>query len=269
MITGGTYWQQAMPGDFAVVGDPIGHSWSPRIHQAAYQALGLNLRYEAIHVPREEFNEAMASLQELGYRGVNVTLPLKLEAYAWAESADAECRKFESANTIELATRRATNTDGQGFLDSLGSLKVPAQGRVLLLGAGGTAQSLARVLTEAGYELAIYNRTASKAESLADKVGAEFLAQPSVAGFDLILNTTSAGLSNDSMDIPWGQPKPGALVYDVIYGDLPSPLLREAALAGFRTVDGRYMLVAQAARSFEWWLQQPAPREAMMQAVTS
>lgn len=256
-----------MPTDFAVVGDPIGHSWSPRIHAAAYAARGLELRYEAIHVPKEEFAEAMESLIELGVKGVNVTLPLKFEAFAWAEFPDEACRQFEAANTLDLVGRRATNTDGQGFLDSLESLGIPQGGRVLLLGAGGTAQALAQVLTDAGFELSIYNRTHTKAEQLAERVGAVTLETPQIANFDLILNTTSAGLSGDSLDIAWGSPRENVLVYDVMYGDDPTPLMREAALAGYRTVDGRHMLVAQAARSFEWWLGTPAPREAMLEAV--
>lgn len=263
----GTYWQQAMPGDYAVLGDPIGHSWSPRIHAAAYKACGLDLIYRAIHVPAEEFSEALPSLARLGYKGANITLPLKELAYQWADHRDDECARFGAANTVDLTTGKVTNTDGRGFLEAIGAAGISPPGPVLLLGAGGTAQALATVLADAGYELRIHNRTRSKAADLAVRVGATLLDHPDVAGTKLVVNATSAGLSGEPLDIAWGTPVPGAVVMDVLYGHEPTPLLADAAQAGYQTMDGRHMLVAQAALSFEWWLGIPAPREAMFRAL--
>jgi len=265
---GGTYWRHAMPGDYAVVGDPIGHSRSPAMHSAAYQHLGLKLIYRAIHIPLEEFEEAVESLIELGYKGVNVTLPLKLNAFDWATDIDEDSRGHEALNTLSLRDRRGTNTDAPGFLDTLDDLGIVAPGPVVLLGAGGTSRALTRALRSRGFEVAIYNRTQEKAEELADAVGGvSVLSQPDIAGAHLILNTTSAGLSGSALDIVWGAALPGAIAYDVIYGHEPTPFLRDAALAGLKTVDGRFMLAAQGARSFEWWLGVPAPRDLMLAAI--
>ena len=266
-MNGGTYWRHAMPGDYAVVGDPIGHSRSPMMHTAAYRALGLNLIYRAIHIPMEEFDEAMESLIELGYKGVNVTLPLKLKAFDWAQEIDSESRPHEALNTLSLGDRRGTNTDAPGVLDTLDELGVVAPGPVVLLGAGGTSRSLLRVLRARGYEVSLYNRTHEKAEELADSVGGvRVLDAPEVSGAALILNTTSAGVSGSALDIVWGAASPGALAYDVMYG--ATPFLKDAALAGLRTVDGRHMLVAQGARSFEWWLGMAPPRDVMLNAIS-
>ncbi len=255
-----------MPADFAVIGDPVGHSWSPKMHTAAYEALGLKLTYEAIHVPLEEFDEAMESLIKLGYNGVNVTLPLKFNAFGWAE-VEPESLAFGAINTVDLRTRVGCNTDAPGFLDTLRQFEIEAPGPVLLLGAGGTSNALARALVGAGFEVRIYNRTPEKAEELADQVGASFTFEPDVRDASLVLNTTSAGISGPALDIAWGAARSDAIAYDVMYGAAPTIFLEDAEKAGFRAVDGRHMLVAQGARSFEWWLGVPAPRDIMLRSI--
>ena len=261
------YWRHAEKGDYAVIGDPVGHSLSPRMHMAAYQHLGLDLTYRAIHVPMEELDEALDSLEDLGYRGINITLPLKERALAACRKLEGPCELYGATNTMRLADRAGINTDAPGFIETVKELGIAPAASVLLIGAGATARTLAHALREYGCMLTITNRTMSKAQALANIVGAEVMESPSVAGFDLVLNTSSAGLSGESMAIDWTVASEKTIAYDVVYGDGLTPFLAPAHAHGLRTIDGRSMLVAQGAQSFEWWLGQPAPRNVMREAI--
>lgn len=262
-------WREAPPADFAVIGDPIGHSLSPAMHRAAYGALGLKLRYEAIRVPRGEVADALAHLRGMGYRGVNVTVPHKAEAFVWLAEPDEACKRIGSANTLDLLSGRGTSTDGPGFLDTLADLGIRSGARFLILGAGGTARALVDALAGAGYELQLWNRTRERAEALQEDLGLEFrvVASPDLAEADVIVDATSASRSGDAAPLDWSRAHAGAVAYDVSYGSTPSRFLVEAAAAGFRTCDGRALLVAQGARSLEWWLGVKAPREVMREAL--
>lgn len=253
-------WREAPPGDFAVIGDPVGHSRSPRMHTAAYEALGLPYRYVAIRVPVGEVAPAFEHLKGLGYRGVNVTVPHKAEANAWAGSSS----RSGSVNTVNLATGEGIDTDGLGFLDTLRGLGVKPPSKVLMLGAGGTARALAAVLPGAGYSVKVWNRTGSRAGELAEEFGLEVEEYPS-ADFDLVVNTTSAGLTGDRIPIDWSRARAGMVAYDLVYGD--TPFLQEAAQLHLRRLDGKALLVAQGARAFEWWLGIEPPRDVMMDAI--
>lgn len=262
-------WRTAPPGDFAVIGDPIGHSWSPALHQAAYQELAMDLVYRAIQVPESDFGEAVASLTRMGYRGLNVTLPLKELAFRWADQMDPESHRLRALNTVSLESRAGTNTDVPAFLSCLASFGIQPPSKALVIGAGGSARAIAIALARAGFQLSIFNRTASRAEELIEEseIAAEILEAPSAIGFQLIVNATSAGISGSPLDVIWGPPNPDALAFDLMYGSEPTPFLRDADLAGFMTSDGKEMLVEQAALSFEWWLESKAPREAMRRAA--
>jgi len=247
--------------DFAVIGDPVGHSRSPRMHQAAYDALKLPYRYVAVHVGRGSVGKALDRLAALGYRGVNVTVPHKEEALAWAAQADELSRRIGAANTLRLATKEATNTDAGGFLDTIQGL---AGREATMLGAGGTARALAAVLPGAGYQVRVWNRTRERAMALADEFGLSVLEEPTVDA-DLVVNTTSAGLHGDRLPLDWSEARNGTVAYDLVYGE--TPFLTEAAARGLRTIDGQSLLVAQGARSFEWWLGLTPSREAMAEAI--
>lgn len=263
------FWQDAPPAQFAVLGDPVGHSWSPAIHNAALQAMGRRERYVALHVPLEEFEHAVVELKDRGYIGVNCTIPLKEAAAAWAESIDAESRRFGTLNTLNLQTGAGTNTDAPGFLETLRDLRVEPPGPVLLLGAGATARTLTLALHDHGFDVRIFNRTEARAHAMLASMNLDLpvLAAPSVADHRLILNTTSAGLSENALDIAWGSPEAGTVAYDVVYRQDLTPFLKDALTAGCRVVDGRAMLVAQAALALEWWLDVPVPRDVMLAAL--
>ena len=285
-------WREAPPGDYAVIGDPIAHSKSPAMHMAAYRALGLDLTYRAIHVPVGEVPQALEHLRELGYRGVNVTVPHKGAALSWASRSDTIARESGGANTLTLRPRLATNTDAVGFRISLRVLPVKPR-NVMILGAGGTASTiLLETIERGGARLAIWNRNPERAYQLLDQVGTrleprdqvlvtlrrenfgddrpatsdeefarrsaalasvEVLASPDPAGFDLVVNATPASLRGEDLGIDWSLAKDGATAYDLAYNVDDAPFLRKAREAGIRTMDGRPMLAAQGASAFCDW----------------
>ncbi len=264
------HWSSVLPGDFAVIGDPVGHSWSPKMHLAAFVALGIEKSYQAIQVPIEEFDEALTHLAQLGFTGVNVTVPLKEVAFRWAQSIDPIAVPYASLNTLRLEDRSGTNTDVPGFLDTLMDFGIEPPGPVLLLGAGGTARAIAEALCIHGYQLRIWNRNPERAQQLAVDltIEPEIVAEPNLRDAILVVNATSAGLSGSTIDIAWGSSSEDRLAYDLMYSAEPTPFLRDAERAGLRTTDGRHMLVAQGARSLEWWLGVDAPRDVMLAAIS-
>ncbi len=256
-------WRDAPTADFAVIGDPITHSLSPQMHQVAYTSLGMPYRYVAIHVSVGEVSNALDNLKSLGYRGVNATVPHKAEALKWASHPDSLAQRIGAANTLNLIDRTATNTDGPGFLDTLASLDLSGN-HALILGAGGSARAIAAVLPQAGFEVSIWNRSASRAEELAAEFGLAQVDTP-CAGFDLLINTTSASLSDSIIPVNWSLANSKGVAYDLVYGQ--TPFLRQATQASMKTLDGKALLVAQGARSFEWWLGVEAPRQLMTGAI--
>lgn len=257
-------WHDVPRADFAVIGSPVAHSRSPQMHEAAFRALGLHLTYVAVQVSAGDVNDALDHLLGLGFKGVNVTVPHKAEAMDWADP-DELAQKIGVANTIDLQSRVATNTDAPGFLDTLEQFSFQSDASVLILGAGGTARALAAVLPGAGFRTSIWNRTTTRAEELANEFGlAEVVELPS-ANFDLIINTTSVGLSKDRIAIDWSQARPDTVAYDLVYGS--TPFLDEAQTHGLRVLDGKQLLVAQGARSFEFWLGIAPPRDVMLEVI--
>ncbi len=260
-------WRDAEPGHFAVLGDPIAHSLSPAMHRAGYRAVGLRLTYHAVRVPAGELGQALLRLRDLGYRGVNCTVPLKEEAAEWAqerggwEDAPGLAPRV-GANCIDLRTRRAASSDEAGFLASLPELP---DGPVLILGAGGSGRALALALHAAGRPLRLWNRTPTRWRDWAAlPSGAEILEEPATEGCVLAVNATSASLSGEPLPVAWSG---RGHAVDLAYGR-PSPFLESAAQAGWSAQDGRGMLAEQGALAWEWWLGIPAPRKAMIQAIS-
>lgn len=269
-MTDACEWREAPPGDFAVLGDPVSHSLSPRMQSAAFEALGLTHTYEAIRVPVVEFDEAATHLSRLGYRGLNVTVPLKEIAFQWAGEPDEIATRIGAANTLDLRSGRATNTDAPGFLDVLADLGVRPPAKVLVLGAGGTARALAVALDAAGFPFTVYNRTSERARTMLASltIEAPVASELSIEGFGAVVNATSAELSGSSLDFDWNAASPECRAIDMFYAAGETAFVRDAHKAGLTAVDGRAMLVAQGARSLEWWLGVEAPRSAMLRAIS-
>jgi shikimate dehydrogenase len=258
-----------MTDHYAVVGNPVAHSKSPEIHAAFARQTGHDIEYTKLLAPLDGFRGVVEAFRASGGRGVNVTVPFKLEAYDFADEVSQRARDAEAANCLRFDAERvhADNTDGVGLIrDIVHNLGVALAGkRILLLGAGGAAQGVIAPLLE--YEpsiLAIANRTVDKALKLAEMFRRKPAAAASVlsglsygdlAGhhFDVVINATSTSLKGEMPPLPADAFAAGALAYDMMYGPVPSPFLAFARERGARVADGLGMLVEQAAESFLLW----------------
>jgi shikimate dehydrogenase len=250
---------------YAVVGNPIGHSKSPAIHTAFAEQTGQDLKYEALLFELDLFAEQARAFFEAGGRGLNVTVPFKLDAWQFAEILSKRAKRAGSVNTLMIGKDKkiyGDNTDGVGLVrDILQNHGGVIEGkRVLVLGAGGAVRGvLEMILAEKPQTLVIANRTVSKAQVLADEftdlgsvtaVGFEELSSQ----FDLVINGTAASLQGDLPPLPTGILADGAWCYDMMYGADETPFnawAREQGAA--RMMDGLGMLVEQAAESFFIW----------------
>jgi shikimate dehydrogenase len=242
---------------YALVGNPVGHSKSPRIHAEFARATGQELNYGLIEAPLDGFAQAVEGFRAAGGRGLNVTLPFKQQAFAMCTRVSERARLAGVANTLVLDQDLCDNTDGIGLVRDLATLGVQLQGRsILLLGAGGAAQGVIGALLEAGAgRLVVANRTVSKAAALAGRfTGISASSYEALAGeaFDVVINATSAGLSDESPRIPPSVIHTNTLAYEMVYGR-DTPFLAAARRAGARVSDGLGMLVEQAAESFFLW----------------
>jgi len=255
-----------MPLRYAVFGQPIAHSRSPRIHALFGAQLGISIDYRAIEAGRGEFADRVELFARDGGRGANVTLPLKEDALALCATLSERARRAGSVNTLirDGDGWHGDSTDGIGLLRDLRERQAcdPHDLRVLLLGAGGAARAAAFALADAGVrELVIANRTLKRAESLAAAVadaahvGARaWDALASARAFDLIVNATAAGHANAAFDVPQTLLAAQTLCYDLSYGKAAKVFLDGARKSGAtRLSDGLGMLVEQAAESFFLW----------------
>jgi shikimate dehydrogenase len=250
---------------YAVIGHPISHSKSPQIHAAFAQATGQDIRYTAIEAPLDGFADTVRAFREQGGRGLNVTLPFKLQACEFATDPSEAARLAGAANALRFEGERvfAENFDGIGLVNDIQrNLGHRLEGRrVLLLGAGGATRGALLPLAQQGPAvLAVANRTADKAHALRADFAAHATLQTggyadlAGASFDVVINATSTGLGGESLPLPAGLFAPGALAYDMVYGRGLTPFLRQAREAGVRALaDGVGMLVEQAAEAFAWW----------------
>jgi shikimate dehydrogenase len=251
---------------YAVVGHPIAHSRSPFIHAQFARQTGERVSYVALDVEPERFEERVDAFRAEGGRGLNVTLPLKEIAFAYATELGARAHRAGAVNTLRFEAHGGVygdNTDGAGLVrDLCHNLGVVLEGaRVLLLGAGGAARGvLGPVLDSRPRRLVVANRTAARAEALAaafasdghvEAVGLDAIPE---TPFDLVLNATASGLTGEPPPISRAHVAPSAFCYDLMYGAQPTAFLRKAAALGAaRCADGRGMLVEQAAESFLLW----------------
>jgi shikimate dehydrogenase len=251
---------------YAVIGNPIAHSKSPRIHTLYAAQTGQALHYDALLGPLDGFAACVDAFRAAGGRGLNVTVPFKLEAYAYATHLTPRAQAAGAVNTLAFNGTEVLgdNTDGAGILrDITVNQGSPVAGkRVLLLGAGGAARGTVLPLLDAApASVFIANRTASKAQKLAQGfsraelcIHAGGFADLAGQQFDVVINATSASLSDAAPDLPAGLYAPGALAYDMMYGKGDTPFMQAARAQGAaRLSDGLGMLVEQAAESFALW----------------
>jgi shikimate dehydrogenase len=257
----------------AVLGHPVGHSRSPAMHTAALAALGLSgeWTYEAIDLAPDQFEPRVREMVGEGFVGANVTVPHKGAALALADSLSETAREIGAANTLSFAGAEihADNTDAQGLLEALPG---PVGGkRTLVLGAGGAARAAVWALTREGAEVVVWNRTTLRAEHLCEELGGVVAEAPAQGDFELIVNTTAAGLRGEDpfAELPLDPAAftPDQTIVDLVYGEQPSRLLAVAEAAGARAVDGIEVLVRQGALSLQIWTGQKPPLDIMRTAA--
>ena len=251
-----------MKDTYGVIGDPISHSLSPFIHNRWMQDHSLEADYRAFRIPADNFEERVGKLHQMGVKGLNVTLPHKVAATKISECSDL-VKFLGAANTLsrnEKGGWYADNTDVEGFRLDLGQFLGTENWKdlpVTILGAGGSAKSVAFVLDEAEASITVANRTIEKAEALLaglQRRNHRFMGFSegirSVDPNGLVINSTSIGYGNQSLKLPACR---GGYFYDLSYGNISTRTLEEAKGQGWLVRDGLGMLVRQAAASFRIW----------------
>ena len=253
---------------FAVIGNPVKHSLSPAMMNAAFKSLGVAGVYMALEVDAPE--EDLTTLSKMGFRGLSVTLPHKETAYRLAAEVDETARAIGAVNTLRRAGDgwEGINTDWLGAVRALSDV-VPLAGRsALVIGAGGVARAVVYGLEREGAAVAVSNRSAERGKVLAGAFGCDFIPLDELgksrdgAGFDVVVQCTSVGLQGTGSAplVPHDFFHPGMVVMDTVYRPLWTPFLRAAKGAGCAVVTGIEMLLHQGVAQLEWWLGRAVPR---------
>lgn len=256
---------------YAVIGNPIAHSMSPVMHNAAFKQAGINGVYVGFQV--FDLKAAMTGFKALGVGGISVTIPYKIEVSKCLDRVDPMAQSIGAVNTIVLKKKGLVgyNTDGIGAVKALkkeGQLK----GRpVIILGAGGAARAIGYVVKQEGGIITIVNRSKDRGEQLAEELNAHFIPLAEYSGGDsqVLINTTPVGMSPNTRDMPVNPSvlKTSMVVMDIIYNPLKTNLLKTAERVGCTTISGLEMFVYQGAVQFELWTGRPAPVRTMKTAV--
>ncbi|MDD5127247.1 MAG: shikimate dehydrogenase [Dehalococcoidales bacterium] len=267
-----------------LIGDPITHSVSPLMHNAAFRKMGLDFVYVNFPVKRVVLAEAIQGMRALNIRGLNVTIPHKVAVMDLLDEIDEYARGIGAVNTIvnDGGKLKGYNTDAPGFLRALREGGVAPEGKkIVILGAGGAARGVSRSLAESGAQLVILNRhpetAAELARILAPAARAGVTALPldeasmtgAIQDADVLVNTTSVGMSpdEDMSPVPVKLLNARLMVFDIVYHPAGTRLLREARAAGARVIGGLEMIIWQGALAQQYWTGQPAPVAVMRRAV--
>jgi len=267
-----------------VIGDPIEHTLSPIIHNAAFKALKLDYAFLAFKVKAADVEKAVNGMRALGLHGLNVTMPHKSAVINYLDEVDQAAQTTDSVNTILNKDGRlfGLNTDGVGALQALRANGVEPRGKkVLLLGAGGAARAIAYALAQEVNELVILNRTAKQAAELANlleqtldrKVVSDALSPKTIKDnlqdSEVLINATSVGMEPNANQtiVVHELLKPDLTVMDIVYNPVETKLAKDAKAAGAKVVSGVEMLIYQGAASFEIWTGHTAPVEVMRHAA--
>ncbi len=267
-----------------LIGDPVEHTMSPVMHNAAFREIGVDYLYVAFRVKKEELGRAIDGMRALNIRGLNVAIPHKVAVIQFLDELDPLAEKIGAVNTIvnDDGILKGYNTDGAGFLQVLVERGIePAGKNVVILGAGGASRAISFTLADRGAHLVILNRLLELdwAEELAGRISQIFtmgvealeLNRENLAGAldkaNILVNATSVGMTPDIDGTPVTSDllKPGLVVFDIVYNPIKTRLLKEAEAAGAKTIGGLDMLVWQGALAFEKWTGVKAPVELMKQ----
>ncbi|MDQ0112711.1 shikimate dehydrogenase [Paenibacillus harenae] len=269
---------------YGVIGDPIRHSKSPIMMNRAFRETGINGAYMAFHVTNDRLSDFIAGIRAMGVRGVNVTIPHKLDVMAFLDEIDDGARALGAVNTIVNDNGRLIgyNTDGIGYVRSLKEEAASSleSKRIVVIGAGGAARGIVFALSgEKPGRMTIVNRSVARASELAEAFSnrADIAALPpeqlqeACSDADIVINTTMIGMfpNTDASPLDASWLKPGTVVSDIVYNPLKTKLLQEAEERGCIIHGGLGMFVYQGAYAFEYWTGRPAPTAAMREVVTA
>jgi len=265
-----------------IIGDPIEHTMSPPMQNAAYKKLGLDYIYLPLHVRPEQLAQAVDGLRAINVRGFNVTIPHKVSIIPMLDGLDPQAEKIGAVNTVvnEDGELRGYNTDAPGFLRALLEQGVEPRGKnIVVIGAGGASRAVSYILAENDASLTILNRQLELdwAEDIAELIREDFgkkvrvleltkdFLADALRGAHILVNATSVGMSPavDASPVPAELLRPDMYVFDVVYNPVMTRLLREADKAGAHTISGVDMLVWQGVLAFEKWTGHSAPVEIM------
>ena len=276
-----------------VFGDPVGHSLSPQMQNAALKSCKIDMQYACFQISPDELQSALRLIRELNFIGVNLTTPHKIAASKLMDEIDGNAKRIGAINTVKVdnAKLRGYNTDGKGFARAVRQeFAIDLRDlRVMILGGGGAARAIALQCARENCErLVITNRTFATAQKLAEEVR-EYFTGPKVLGpvprlqsipweeaairfqvahLDLIVNATPLGLNrSDPSPIPARLLAPHIMIYDTVYGEGRTPFVLAAIEAGARAANGFSMLLHQGALAFEIWFEREAPIGAMREAL--
>ncbi len=261
-----------------IIGDPVEHTMSPAMHNAAFRELGIDFLYVPFRVKKEELGKAIEGMRALNIKGLNVTIPHKVDVIRFLDALDPLADKIGAVNTIVNNDGALTgyNTDASGFLQALLERGIEPEGKnVVILGAGGGARAVSFILASRQVGMVILNRLEELdwAKELASRISQIFgkevealeLNRVNLARHlgkaDILVNATSVGMSPNVNETPVDSDllRPGLVVFDIVYNPIKTRLLREAEMAGAKTISGVDMLVWQGALAFEKWTGQKAP----------
>ena len=263
---------------FGVLGDPVSHSLSPVMHNAAFKALGMDCEYHAFRVSPENLEKALHGAHALGFGGLNLTIPLKEKALDIVD-ATGLAKQIGAVNTVDLKEGiTGYNTDGIGAKMALSYNGIEVKGKkILLLGAGGAARAIAFQLVKDGASVTIANRSIDRAEAIVKDVIKIGKARASGFGYlkdlindsDILINSTSVGMYPKISEtiVKSEMIHKDLVVFDIVYNPQNTLLLKEAKKAGAKTIDGVMMLVFQGAEAFRIWTGKTPPVDVMEKAV--
>lgn len=262
---------------YGIMGNPVGHSLSPAMHNAAFAHLGLNKVY--VPFPVQDLAKALDGFRALGIRGVSVTIPHKQAVIPLLDRLDPIAAKIGAVNTLVIENGFITglNTDWLGANNALKQTTPLTGKKILLLGAGGSARAIGFGLLEEKARLTLASRSPEKGQALARILNCPWLPLAQAATFagDILINATSVGMLPHQEDSPINEAALTGFgtVMDIVYAPLKTKLLAQAAAAGCTTVDGLTMLLLQGAAQFELWTGAAAPleimRESLLQGITA
>jgi shikimate dehydrogenase len=266
---------------YCIIGDPIDHSLSPAMHNAAFKSVGLNCVYIAFRVPKGELEVSLDSLRATNISGFNVTIPHKVGIIPYIDELDPYAKKANAVNTVHCieGTFKGYNTDVQGFIEPLHKRRVSFNGmKILLIGSGGAARAIIAALSnEIGIShIIIANKTRKNADeliSMASNLGLsanftemEYLGEHALKS-DLIINSTPSGRNDEQSILDYEHIGKNSIVYDIVYSPMVTNLIEQATNARATVIYGYEMLLAQGSKAFEIWTGITAPLDAMKKAL--